>query len=336
MNRSIRSWTLALAALVLAAGPAAAEQFTMKLSSPTINDRSHEWMKAFKAGVEERSKGRIKVEIYPANQLGQIPATVEGVALGTIEMTLPASGFLIGLEPRFQVFDAAGLFDNAEQGHKVLNDPDIKKRLASFGESKGVEPLVTFVHSPLMVVSHKAIHKIGDFQGQKIRVPGGAPLHVEPFKKMGALPLSMPLGEVLPAMQNRAIDGFIAGITVFTTFKYYDVAKAMTALPNSFIIVGGLVNRKFMKSLGPELEGIVREEAAKADAAKVAWGAEDAERAREVWRKNGGELIALSPDDNKAYVAAFDAVLPAILAKNPQMKQDYEALVAAAKKYRAR
>jgi TRAP-type C4-dicarboxylate transport system substrate-binding protein len=335
MNRTIRGWALALAALMLAAGPAGAEQFTMKLSSPTINDVTHEWMKAFKAGVEERSKGRIKVEIYPANQLGQIPATVEGVALGTIEMTLPATGFLIGLEPRFQVFDAAGLFDTVEHGHKVLNDPDIKKRLATFGEQKGVEPLITTVHSPLMVLSHKPIRKVADLQGQKLRVPGGAPLHVEPFKKMGALPLSMPLGEVLPAMQNRAIDGFIAGITVFTTFKYYDVAKAMTALPNSFIIVGGLVNRKFMKSLGPELEGIVREEAAKADAAKVAWGAEDAERAREVWRKNGGELIAFSPDDAKAYLADFAAVLPAILAKNPQMKDDYEALLAAAKRHRA-
>jgi C4-dicarboxylate-binding protein DctP len=336
MNRSIRSWALALAALSLAAGPAGAEQFTMKISSPTINDVSHEWMKAFKAGVEQRSKGRIKVEMYPANQLGQIPATVEGVALGTIEMTMPASGFLIGLEPRFQIFDLAGLFDSVEHGHKVLNDPDIKKRLATFGQSKGVEPLITVVHSPLMIVSHKAVRSVADFRGQKIRVPGGAPLHIEPYKNLGALPLSMPLGEVLPAMQNRAIDGFLAAITVFTTFKYYDVAKPMTALPKSFIVVGGLVNRKFMKSLGPELEAIVREEAAKADDGTVAWGIQDAEKAGDVWRKNGGELIALSPDDTKAYLAAFQAVLPALLAKNPQMKEDYDALVAAAKKYRGK
>src|SRR3974390_1647225 len=96
------------AALPLLIVAASAQQFTMKLSSPTINDVTHEWMKAFKAGVESRSNGRVKVEIYPANQLGQIPATVEGVALGTIEFAIPAVGFLIGLEPRFQVFDAAG------------------------------------------------------------------------------------------------------------------------------------------------------------------------------------------------------------------------------------
>src|SRR5262249_39732119 len=90
------------AATLLLGGAAGAQQFTMKLSSPTINDSTQEYMKALKAGVEERSKGRVKVELYPANQLGQIPTTVDGVALGTIEMTMPAIGFFIGIEPRFQ------------------------------------------------------------------------------------------------------------------------------------------------------------------------------------------------------------------------------------------
>lgn len=336
MKRSIKGWMAALGALAFMAGPACAEQFTMKISSPTLNDRTFEWMKQFKAGVESRSNGRVKVQLYPANQLGQIPATVEGVALGTIEMTIPATGFLIGLEPRFQIFDMPGLFDNIEEGYKVLNDPEIEKRLATFGKAKGVEPLITVVHSPLLILSHKAIHKLSDIDGQKIRVPGGAPLHIEPYKKLGALPLSMPLGEVLPAMQNHAIDGFIAGISVFTTFKYYDVAKALTAAPNSFIIVGGLVNRNFMKSLGPELEGIVREEAAKADKGTVAWGAEAAEAAKGVWRKNGGEIIEMSAADNQKYLDVFAEVLPSVLAKSPEIKADYEALVAAAKRHRAK
>src|SRR5438034_11485471 len=65
---------------------ASAQQFTMKMSFPTINDVTHEFYKTMKAGIERRAGGRIKVDIYPANQLGQIPAVVEGVALGTIEV----------------------------------------------------------------------------------------------------------------------------------------------------------------------------------------------------------------------------------------------------------
>ncbi len=235
----MRSWfcrLAAIAAVVCLAGAASAQQFTMKLSSPTVNDAPHEWMKAFKAGVEQRSGGRIKVEIYPASQLGQIPATVEGVAMGTIEFAMPAVGFLIGMEPRFQVFDAAGLFDSVEHGQKVLADPAVRARLATFGEAKGVEPLVMAINGPLMVASHKPIRTVADFKGQKIRVPGAAPLHVEPFKKLGASPISIPLGEVLPAMQNKTIDASISSFNVLTGFKYYDVTKTTTYLPGSFLV----------------------------------------------------------------------------------------------------
>jgi len=111
--------------------PAPAQQFTMKLSSPTINDVTHEYYKRLKAGIEQSSGGKIKVEIYPANQLGQIPATVEGVALGTIEATSVANGFYVSLEPRFQVLDAPGLFPDLMTGYKVLRDPAIRARIAS-------------------------------------------------------------------------------------------------------------------------------------------------------------------------------------------------------------
>ena len=207
--------TLLAAAGLLLAGPACAQQFTMKMSLPTINDVTHEYLKAFKASLEERTKNRIKVEIYPANQLGQIPATVEGVAMGTIEATFPAIGFYVGLEPRFQMLDTAGLFDSIEHGQKVLADPAIRARLATFGEAAGVEPLLTYLNGDLMIVSTKPIRKVDDFKGMKIRTAGGTPLHNEPLKSLGASPVSLPLGEVLPALQNKAIDGATAIHAVF-------------------------------------------------------------------------------------------------------------------------
>src|SRR5262245_59731729 len=122
-----------LAASVLVASPATAQQFTMKLSQPTINDVTHEYFKRLKAGIEQRAGGKIKVDIYPANQLGQLPTVVEGVALGTIEAAASANGFWISLEPRFQVLDAPGLFDSVSHGFKVLNDPAIRARMAAWG-----------------------------------------------------------------------------------------------------------------------------------------------------------------------------------------------------------
>ncbi len=320
------------AAAWLSISAASAQTFTLKISSPTVNDLSQEWAKAFKTGVEARSNGRIKVEFYPANQLGQIPATVEGTAMGTIEAVVPASGFFIGLEPRFQVFDAPGLFNDMAHAQRVLADPEVRKQLASLGSAKGIEPLAILAHGPLMLLSHKPIRAVADFKGQKIRVPGAAPLQIEPFKKLGAAPVSMPLGEVLSAMQNRTIDGLIASATVFTAFKYYDLAKGLTALPGSFLIAVVMGNKNFLKSLGPELEAIVREEAFKAQQGTEKFAIEDVGKTLEVWKKNGGEVIALPEAEGKAYTEQVKSVLPGLLNANPAIKADFDVLSSAAQR----
>jgi TRAP-type transport system periplasmic protein len=325
---------IAIAASVLVMTSASAQQFTMKLSSPTINDVVHEYYKTLKAGVEARAGGRLKLEIYPANQLGQLPAVVEGVALGTIEVGSAANGFWVSLEPRFQILDAPGLFDDVVHGNKVVNDPAIRARLATFGADKGVEILVPAIYSPLMLLTHKGVRSVADFQGQKIRTQGGAPIQVEPLKKVGVLPVSLPLGEALPAMQNRTIDGMVAAAAPFVAFKYYDIAKPMTYLPATIFAAPVLVNRQFMKSLGPELEAIVREESRKAEVLYSDWNVADIKRNEEIWKKNGGEMVTLPPAEAKRYVDLVTPVATSILSANPKVKEDYEALLVAAAKYR--
>ena len=326
----------ALATLALAswAAPAGAQQFTMKLSLPTINDVVHEYYKTMKAAIESRSNGKIKIDIYPANQLGQLPAVVEGVALGTIEAGSAANGFWVSLEPRFAVLDAPGLFDSVMHGYKMLNDPGIRARIATWGADKGVEVLAPGIYSPLMLLTHKAVRTVADFQGQKVRTQGGAPIQVEPLKKVGVIPVSLPLGEALPAMQNRTIDGMVAAASPFVAFKYYDIAKPMTYLPSSMFAAPILVNRAWLKSLGPELEAIVREESRKAEVLFSDWNIADIKRAEEVWRKNGGEVITMPDAEAKKYVDLVTPVTAQLLSVNPKVKDDYEALLAAAKKYR--
>jgi C4-dicarboxylate-binding protein DctP len=306
----------------------------MKLSQPTINDVTYEYFKRLKAGIEQRAGGKIKVEIYPANQLGQLPAVVEGVALGTIEAAASANGFWISLEPRFQVLDAPGLFDSVSHGYKMLNDPAIRARMATWGADKGIELLAPSLYSPLMLLSHKAVRTAGDLQGQKIRTQGGAPIQVEPLKKLGVIPVSLPLGEALPAMQNKTIDGMVGAAAPYVAFKYYDIAKPMTYLPSTLFAAPVVVNRAWLKSLGPDLEKIVREESRKAEDAFGEWNINDIKSKEEAWKQNGGEVITMSPEESKRYVDTVAPVAASILSANPKVKEDYDALLGAAKQYR--
>ena len=312
----------------------AAAQYTMKLSTPSLNDTNHEWMKQFKAGLEARVGSKIKVEIYPANQLGQVPRVQEGISLGTIELGMSTPGFMGSVEPRFLVTEIPGLFDGIVHGQQVLADPEMRKRLKTFGESRNVEPLWISVNGPAMLLSHKAVRAVADLQGLKIRAPGGSPLHVEPLKALGASPLQVALNDALAAMQNKGIDGMISGFNILTSFKYYDIAKDASEVPGSFLIGLGLVSRSFWKTIGPELEGIVREESIKAERVFSTFGVEDLERIRAIWRKNGGTIHVFSPAEEKKYVGTVLSALPPIFAASPQLKEDYEFFSAMSKKYR--
>jgi C4-dicarboxylate-binding protein DctP len=335
MLKFIKLAALGVAAFgMCAAAPASAQQFTMKISLPTINDVSYEYAKRMKAGIEQRAAGKLKVEIYPVNQLGQLPVVVEGVALGTIESAFSANGFWVSLEPRFAVLDAPGLFDSIPHGYAMLGDPAIRARMATWGADKGVEMLTPCLYSPLMLLTHKGVRTINDFHGQKVRTQGGAPIQIEPLKKVGIIPVAMPLGEALPAMQNKTIDGMVAAANPFVTFKYYDIAKPMTYLPASMFAAPLVVNRAWLKSLGPELEKIVREVSAESEKLFLDYNLADIKRNEDIWRQHGGEIVTLPEADAKKYVDLVTPVTAQLLSGNPKVKDDYEALLAAAKKYR--
>ena len=92
-----------------AAHAQAGKTYVMKLSTATINDTQHEWLRRFAAAVEKNSGGRIKGEIYPASQLGAIPRQIEGTQFGAIQCAIIPPEFFVGVDERFEVLASPGL-----------------------------------------------------------------------------------------------------------------------------------------------------------------------------------------------------------------------------------
>jgi TRAP-type transport system periplasmic protein len=272
----------------------------MKVASATVNDVIHQWMKNFKSAVESRAAGRIRVELYPASQLGAIPRMVEGAAMGTIECFVTASSFLTSLDTRFQIFDMPGMIQNSAHANKLFALPETRNMTFSFGAIRGLQSISVFYHSPQHVVSRKPIRKLDDFNGMKIRVLS-TPLQLQPFRKLGAGPVTMPLSEVIPALQNGAIDGFVAASTLFSALKVYDAAKFQTQLPQWPVISVAACNKAWLDKLPDDLRQIVLEEASKVEVPTNEFGAADIVRARDVWTQNKGELVALSAQESDSF-----------------------------------
>lgn len=326
-----RATSAALVALVAAiAQPGVAADYTLKVSSPTNNDSILKWMQGFEQRLEESSEGAIDVQLYPANQLGQIPATVEGIAMGTLEVTAPASGFFVQLDKRFEVLSVPGLFSDMAHAQRVLADDAVLDRLSQYANDQGVETIAAFPHGRLALVSTKAVNAISDLEGQRIRVAGPTTLNTGPFKRLDASPLSMPLGEVLPAMQNGVVDGMIAGIPVFVLGRYYDVADTMTVLPESYLVVTAVASQAFLEAIGEDLADQVRVAAREALPEMNEWNLGMTARMEGLWEDNGGTVVTISGDDAATYLDVISAVTIEATNENATLEPELDFLRAAA------
>jgi len=205
-----------LVAALLSPGSAAYAQdktFTMKLSTATINDTQHEWLKRFAALVEKDSGGRIKAEIYPASQLGSIPRQIEGVQFGSIQGWMGPPEFLVGVDERFEVLSAPGLFSSNEQVMKVMADPPIRKMIYELGEPKGLTGIGFAPIGPSSILTRKPVKTLADMKGMKIRVLA-SPFQLELIRRMDMSPIAMTLADVLPGLQQGTIDGTLTTMTI--------------------------------------------------------------------------------------------------------------------------
>jgi TRAP-type C4-dicarboxylate transport system substrate-binding protein len=290
----------------------------MKLSTATINDTQHEWLKRFAAAVEKDSGGRIKPEIYPASQLGSIPRQIEGVQFGSIQGWMGPPEFLVGVDQRYEVLSAPGLFTSQEQDFRVINDPVVKDMVLGLGANKGLAGVAIAPIGPSSVVSRKPIAHFADFKGMKIRVLA-SPFQLEMVKRMDASPVAMTLGDVLPALQQGAIDGGLATITVWTTFHYQDAAKYVVESDQPYLNSIVVLSKKWLDSLPPDLQKIVRDDAAADDKDIIPFVKDFFAAQRKVWTDNGGVLTSLPADEQAAMVSKISSIGNDLSASNPDL-----------------
>lgn len=323
---------VAVAALLLevALPPAAAQTYTLKIGNATLNDVQHEWQKRWGARVEKRAAGRIKVEIYPASQIGSIPRMIEGLQLGTLEAWIGPPEFVVGHDPRFQALGAPGIFADMEHAYRVLADPKFRDTILVLGEGKGMKGVSLIVYGPASYATRKPVRKLDDFKGLKIRV-FASPMQTLAVARLGATAAPMPLDEVFQSLQRGAIDGNRTGITIFTTFKYYDILKTVTETHDAMVTSIAMVSKAWYDQLPPDLQRILVEEGEAVQKELFDWTVDFNGKGRQTWTDKGGELIKLSPADQAEMMKRLATVGDEVVSAQPRVKEVYELMVQTAR-----
>ena len=325
---------VALSAMIGLASPAAAQTaapIVMKLSTATINDTQHEWLKRFAAAVEKDSGGRIKGEVYPASQLGAIPRQIEGVQFGAIQGWVGPPEFLVGVDERYEALSAPGLFSSREQYQRTIDDPAVRDLMLGLGGNKGLIGVGLFPIGPSSIDTKKPVRRLADYSGLRIRVLA-SPFQLEMVRRMGASPVAMTLADVLPALQQGTIDGSLTTVTQYTTLHYIDAAKYVVQTGQPYVSSIAVLSKKWVDGLPADLQKIVREDGLKVSKDIVPFIYQFYDAQAKLWLEQGGSLTTLPPDDQAAMMAKISSVGEDMSKNKPALNSAVKLVAATAAK----
>ncbi len=243
--------------------PTADKPITIKLTH--ISAPGSSWQKGaeeFKRLVEQKSNGKVKVDIYPSGSLsgGNTRTMLEQLQSGAVDMTVHSTIIYSGFDNKFSVLSLPFLFPDRATGYKVVDGPLGDEMLNSL-DKIGIKGL-TFWESGFrqLTNSKREITKPEDLAGLKIRIPE-IKLFISAFRVMKADPTVMTFGEVFTALQPITIDGQENPITIIQSSKLYEVQKYMSIWDYAWdpLILG--INKKFYDGLPQDVQKILKEAA---------------------------------------------------------------------------
>jgi len=333
-SRLALSAAVCIASLMLGA-PAQAQDktYVMKITTPTINAVPDRYARNYAAAIEKESGGRIKAEVYPASQLGSIARQIEGTQFGSIQCAVIPPEFFVGIDERFEVLAAPGLVDSMEQGQRVAADPEVRKLMLGLGADKGLRGVALMMAEPNELITKTGIRKVADYKGKKLRI-FASDFQSVALERLGATPVAMSLGDVLPAIQQGAIDGAFAGLQVFAGMHFNDAAKYVTVTNEPAIFLVAEVSRKWYETLPADLQQAVDRAAANEAVAINAQAIEIENQASKTWTERGGELIALPDDERAALLKTLASVGEDVAKTKPKVQAAYQVVKEAAQRAR--
>lgn len=332
-SRSVLRLAAGMALFAAGAAPAWSADYTMKIGFGTMNDIQHQWGTWMKEAVEAKSKGRIEVKLFPRNQLGTIASQIEGVQLGTIEAFTSPADFFVGVDPRFGVLSIPVLFKDMQHAEKVLLDPEINREMLSVGADKNLQVVSVYTFAFANYFGKQPIRTVADFKSKKFRVNATAAERAK-MRQLGGTAVPMDLAEVVPGLQQGAIDGTQSATAVYVNFKFNEINRALTESTDTMVVSVAAVSRAFLNKLPADLRQIVIEEGRNIQPKMMAQSRIIDEAMRKKWTEMGGEWIRFSLEDQNRMNQLLGGIGDEVTKDNPQVNAFYRRLAAVSQKYK--
>jgi len=273
------------------AGEKGIQEQTIKLAH-VVNEKDgfHIAAMKFEELVEERSEGKIDIELYPNATLGDERTLLEGMQMGTVDMGVITNGPIVNFIEDIGVFELPFLFASPEEAYEVLDGPigqeiltkleDVNMKGLAYAE-RGFRNLTN---------SKKTVNTPADVDGLKVRVMEN-PVYIDTFKALGANAVPMAWTEALTALQQGTIDGQENPVNVIYSFKLYETQDFLSMTRHTYAPAVFVMSLDKFNKLSPEAQKIFKEAAQEAAEFERKANAESEEEQMAKLRENGMEIV---------------------------------------------
>ncbi len=310
-------------------------QVTLRLHHflPAVSNVHQHFLLPWTKKVETESGGKLKIDIFPAMQLGGAPPQLfdqakDGVA--DIVWTLPGNtpGRFPGIEVFELPFIAAKRASTNARAVQEFYETHLKAEFAD------VHPITVWAHDHGVIHAGKQIRTMADLKGLKLRSP--TRLAGEALKALGANGIPMPIPQVPEALAQKVIDGCVVPWEVVPAIKVHELVKYHTEIPGSptlytaTFVLG--MNKAKYAALPADLKAVLDKnsgQAAASMAAKV-WD-DQAASVMDVVKKRGNTITTISTEEAAAWRKATEPVVEAWIKQVKEKNLDGNKLIADAK-----
>jgi tripartite ATP-independent transporter DctP family solute receptor len=249
--------------------------------------------------LDERTSGRVKVDVFPAAQLGSEVAMIEGVRLGTIDVASAHIANAATVVPELALFSVAYLFKDRDHYERVINDPKFQERIDSLVASKNLGLKVIGFYSAgvrNIYTRRGPATTPDDLKGTKIRVMNN-PVEAKIWSTLGTIPTPMNFGEVYQSLQSGVLDAAENGLAVIESNKHYEAAKTIILSEHQRSVALLMMNEKKLAGLSADIREVVAAAAKEASAYERKRDAELNVEAVERMKARGAQVVV--PDRGK-------------------------------------
>ncbi|CAN5526021.1 TRAP transporter substrate-binding protein [soil metagenome] len=257
--------------------------------------------------LEQRSDGRIEVNLFPNSQVGDDLQMMNALQSGTLEMTYPSTSPATSFVPELALFDLPFLFPTPEDADALLDGEIGTEMLASF-EGSGIIGLAWAENGYRQLTnSQRAVSTPEDVQGLGLRVMEN-PIQVSIWETLGANPTSMAFGEVFSALEQGVVDGQENPWSTILTSRFYEVQDYASETRHVYTPFMILIGEEFYNGLHEADQQLIEEAAVQAGQYERVISREFSDYARDELVAVGMEVTELSDEERTAFQEAVQPV----------------------------